>query len=1065
MRMPFTNSKYFTSLFLFLVLQTSLSAQWRNEAIPTYSSDFYTFSGTRYFGYMHYLSGDKDIYTSLDGKNWSLPSPTPPMSQSYQKIGTNGDTIILWCRNNMGNYFATYSFDSGNTWRIGAERVTQYSDFSYFNGRIFIQQSDTSLIYSDDFGTNWQGVAQPVFGNYSASTMLMHQDQIYVRGDSANLYRSSDRGVTWSVFQQPVYQAGESLSEMTFTKTHLLISAWGPNVSLGSGYWSTDKGLTWQRVPMPPNAEGFFRVYKNGFYTSDNTGEVLVTYDQGQTWTISTRLYTEISDNLHVDGSLASFDQGQTWEPGFIGFRNAYTGTQFRQNAHSIDVGSNNQPFYPMFRGVDTSVNIVWQARPAVNYGGTFFQDHETQIYDNSGVLHYSYDDGATWSNQAIAGYQVLNLRGSIIYLKALQSLDYFISQDFGKTLIPLPFASQVVFFYNVDQHVYAIVNGKDVFASTYSAPTQFELLPVQLPLQGYYYTSFADKLFCKKNSSEVYRYDGIKWDTCNFLGINSSLFFPSSNNTSQIVHAGEKMLLLAIESFGNKITLMQSSDGGLNWQNISAQFPTNLRFAALMQTQRHFYLVGYEPSANPLVWSHMQVLSSPISENQFFINGTTFYDLNENGVYDTTEMSLPDIMTKTASSGYFALSATNGRFKMPYFPNVPDTITPILQNKYYYATTPPVELQATPGFDHQIGIGFVPGVTDLCVDLTNIVPFRPGFGSTVLATIQNVGTTPAGCQFMFILNPNVEYIGAAPISATSIQGDTIWFQIPSIAVGEKYVFGITVKTKVTTPIGTNLSINGQAITQNTDLYPLNNSSTIRTLVVGSFDPNDKAVQPEYLHPDQVAKHENLYYTIRFQNTGNYPATFVRILDTLDANLVLETLVPVSASHAYTWSIRDRNVLDVFFNNINLADSVSNEPESHGFVKFAVQADSTLQLGQRIQNSAGIYFDFNEPVITNTVQTEVKLVNTQEPQNQSFVFRVSPNPGKGKFVVTLDTPISEPSQVQVLDASGRTCTSQSFDALPSVFDLPDWTKVTGTYFVQITTQSGALAVQKLVVEF
>jgi hypothetical protein len=54
------------------------------------------------------------------------------------------------------------------------------------------------------------------------------------------------------------------------------------------------------------------------------------------------------------------------------------------------------------------------------------------------------------------------------------------------------------------------------------------------------------------------------------------------------------------------------------------------------------------------------------------------------------------------------------------------------------------------------------------------------------------------------------------------------------------------------------------------------------------------------------------------------------------------------------------------FENIMLPDSNVNEATSHGFVKFTIHPRSDVPLGTSIPNSAAIYFDFNEPVITNT---------------------------------------------------------------------------------------------------
>ncbi|MCI4669910.1 MAG: T9SS type A sorting domain-containing protein, partial [Bacteroidia bacterium] len=55
------------------------------------------------------------------------------------------------------------------------------------------------------------------------------------------------------------------------------------------------------------------------------------------------------------------------------------------------------------------------------------------------------------------------------------------------------------------------------------------------------------------------------------------------------------------------------------------------------------------------------------------------------------------------------------------------------------------------------------------------------------------------------------------------------------------------------------------------------------------------------------------------------------------------------------------------FDPIFLPDSTTDLEGSNGFVKFGIQMMPGLPLGSTIENKAAIYFDFNAPIITNTV--------------------------------------------------------------------------------------------------
>ncbi|MBK9320620.1 MAG: hypothetical protein IPM91_18720 [Bacteroidetes bacterium] len=76
-----------------------------------------------------------------------------------------------------------------------------------------------------------------------------------------------------------------------------------------------------------------------------------------------------------------------------------------------------------------------------------------------------------------------------------------------------------------------------------------------------------------------------------------------------------------------------------------------------------------------------------------------------------------------------------------------------------------------------------------------------------------------------------------------------------------------------------------------------------------------------------------------------------------------------------------------------LVDSNTNEPLSHGFVRYRIQPKTNLSAGDSITNFAAIYFDFNEPVITNTAKTIIILptgiASTTPARSKLHVF---PNP-------------------------------------------------------------------------
>jgi hypothetical protein len=133
----------------------------------------------------------------------------------------------------------------------------------------------------------------------------------------------------------------------------------------------------------------------------------------------------------------------------------------------------------------------------------------------------------------------------------------------------------------------------------------------------------------------------------------------------------------------------------------------------------------------------------------------------------------------------------------------------------------------------------------------------------------------------------------------------------------------------------------------------------------------------------------------------------VVIKDTLSTDFDIFSVQSGASSHDYSFRIYDSRVLEWTFNNIMLPDSNVNEPASNGFVKFEVEQQPNLPNGTRLQNSAGIYFDFNAPIITNTsthtINDGIIILDLTEPISQQMKLKVYPNPTDNFVIVELDT--------------------------------------------------------------
>ncbi|MFK8006653.1 MAG: T9SS type A sorting domain-containing protein [Saprospiraceae bacterium] len=151
---------------------------------------------------------------------------------------------------------------------------------------------------------------------------------------------------------------------------------------------------------------------------------------------------------------------------------------------------------------------------------------------------------------------------------------------------------------------------------------------------------------------------------------------------------------------------------------------------------------------------------------------------------------------------------------------------------------------------------------------------------------------------------------------------------------------------------------------------------------IGAYDPNIKVAYPTgYFSEHFIANSDEIEYHIRFQNTGTDTAFTVVLRDTLSSFLDITTIQFGTSSHHYESEILENGILKFTFDNILLPDSNVNLIASNGFVKFKIGLKENLIPGTVINNSAGIYFDFNAPIITENVFHTIEIPTEYLVQN------------------------------------------------------------------------------------
>ena len=241
------------------------------------------------------------------------------------------------------------------------------------------------------------------------------------------------------------------------------------------------------------------------------------------------------------------------------------------------------------------------------------------------------------------------------------------------------------------------------------------------------------------------------------------------------------------------------------------------------------------------------------------------------------------------------------------------------------------------------------------------------------------------------------------------------------------------------------------------DTIPGNNILNLHQLITLAWDPNEKLAEPS----GEIEAGTEIYYTIHFQNTGNATADNVTVLDTLDADLDLLSFRLIGSSHPVHFVMEGSGIAQFTFYNIQLPDSGADLAGSNGYVSFAIRTLPGLTQNTEIQNRAGIVFDFNPPVMTNTTLNTIWLnVGVNENSAQTFYLKASPNPASANVLFAFPQKANEEASLIVRSLDGKTVLSRNIQSGEST-NLGFL--ASGIYLCTITTSAGSSLV-KLVKE-
>ncbi len=340
--------------------------------------------------------------------------------------------------------------------------------------------------------------------------------------------------------------------------------------------------------------------------------------------------------------------------------------------------------------------------------------------------------------------------------------------------------------------------------------------------------------------------------------------------------------------------------------------------------------------------------------------------------------------------------------------------------------------------------------------------PPRPGFIYTVEVVYRNLGTQNIGLETLTFTKDNALSILSTSIPTTATPtGFTYDFFYPLMPNETKSIIvTMQVPTIPTIQLGDLLVNSVSSTIPSGDINTSNNISSLTQTIVGSYDPNDKNEShgPEIVH-STFTSNDYLTYTIQFENTGTANAVTVKVDDVLDTKLDETSIKMIDASHNYTLD-RVGNDLTWHFDGIDLPPSVAGTSIGKGYINFQVKPKAGYAIGDIINNTAYIYFDFNPAIVTNTFATEfvtalgvAGFVNSQ--------FSAYPNPTTGIITIALKNSAGSIDNITVTDILGKTVLANTVNTSNTTVDLSNLTK--GLYFVKIQAE-GLVKTLKVVKE-
>jgi|GEM_PF-3941285 len=979
-------------------------------------------------------TGGLDILRSDDcGSSWDTVgtdvSPYAPIS-----IFQSNDSIIYI---NGQSKFAV-SHDGGFTFESKFSLTNGGPAAYYKNFGVYLDNetpNPTLITSQDHFRTSQFSNANDIHrGKPTCMTVLDSTFFVGVTGNSF-VYRSSDKGFHWdSVFIDSSVNA-----VYNFYNDH-------------SGLWAaTDAGLfrsnapgtTWVKMEYDqtggwpegkPNTNEIDFIGDTG-YAVIHKSVLMRSLDHGVHWNEAQKgVYAGTALNLYSDGRhlCAWSDYGQSIA------NDPYNEWTSRRNAVLEQFPNDQWPYstwlnledaefmyYPdLYASYDQGQN--WEMQ--IGNVDDLISQKDTLWCAQSRKVYYSFDQGHNWNTYGAYGTMPSSTRiRSIVRFK-------------GNLVMVANFGS----------------NTKIYTASGIGATAQLKNTV----------NSFWPQKFTTDNDSLVALgiHDGITLSKNGGFTWNS-IYFPEiiNNNVHELLYK-EGIILVA-----STVGLWAYDVKSDTWIEVEPNTFGNKEIYNLAEHDGHVFAAVVDLGIYEIDFDHIVCLLNPKRSDCGKIVGSIYYTLGDSCKRDSNAIPLPKNLVEINPGPIFATTQSSGQFLFPldtgfyevrsvnppgYYFNLicPDT-------GYYSIHLDPYHVSADSiDFFYQL----IPNIRDLTIDIIPWPRISPGLPTYLFLYFENKGTVPIAPTIKLAYDTAFTFVEASivPVSSTSSQ---LEWKLDTLQPLQSDIIAVTFLVDPKSNIGDFIHLKATILPLEMDTISVDNIDSLKQVIKGSYDPNDKLVEPVGegelgIVPEGT---KTFQYTIRFQNSGNDTAFSVKILDTLDSRFDSQTFQILSSNPDEVVASLEKNILFFEFPGIMLPDSNVNLLGSSGYVKYKISTKAALTKGEEIRNQAHIIFDANDPISTNiTLNTIESPVSTNLPLPDTGIMEVYPVPSSGYlFIKLINIPLG--GYFSVITPDGRKMNKPLTITRNNLIEINLSDLTSGLYFISYIKNNHVFSTKKI----